>query len=154
MKPHFFAQRSGQQISLPNFRLAYLNFRNAYLIFKSSRLFWDQVGIPENHERANPYKLIPYDLGCILKFVIERIYGAVKVRLHAGPCFSVVFKEKFDKHSDEVLVPWLFWFVLVTAFWIAVEAPCPQQKDHFDRVSPNERCFGTAVYRHSRHFFV
>ena len=70
MKPHLFAQRSGQQISLPNFRLAYLNFRNAYVIFKSPRHFWDQVGIPENHERANPYKLIPYDLGCILKFVI------------------------------------------------------------------------------------
>ena len=69
MKPHLFAQRSGQQISLPNFRLAYLNFRNAYVIFKSPRHFWDQVGIPENHERANPYKLIPYDLGCILKFV-------------------------------------------------------------------------------------
>ena len=70
MKPHLFAQRSGQQISLPNFRLAYLNFRNAYVIFKSPRHFWDQVGIPENHERTNPYKLIPYDLGCILKFVI------------------------------------------------------------------------------------
>ena len=69
MKPHLFAQRSGQQISLPKFRLAYLNFRNAYVIFKSPRHFWDQVGIPENHERANPYKLIPYDLGCILKLV-------------------------------------------------------------------------------------
>ena len=70
MKPHLFAQRSGQQISLPNFRLAYLNFRNAYVIFKSPRHFWDQVGISESHERANPYKLIPYDLGCILKLVI------------------------------------------------------------------------------------
>ena len=73
MKPHLFAQRSGQQISLPKFRLAYLNFRNAYVIFKSPRHFWDQVGIPENHERANPYKLIPYDLGCILKLVSYHI---------------------------------------------------------------------------------
>lgn len=44
------------------------------------------------------YDIAPYNS------LLERIYGAVKVRLHAGPCFSVVFKEKFDKHSDEVLV--------------------------------------------------
>ena len=54
MKPHLFAQRSGQQISLPNFRLAYLNFRNAYVIFKSPRHFWDQVGISESHEGQTP----------------------------------------------------------------------------------------------------
>ena len=50
-------------------RLAYLIFRNAYVIFKSPRHFSDQVGISESHERVNPYKLIPYDLGCILKLV-------------------------------------------------------------------------------------
>ena len=54
MKPHLFAQRSGQQISLPNFRLAYLNSRNAYVIFKSRRHFWDQVGISESHEGQTP----------------------------------------------------------------------------------------------------
>ena len=54
MKPHLFAQRSGQQISLPKFRLAYLNFRNAYVIFKSPRHFWDQVGISESHEGQTP----------------------------------------------------------------------------------------------------
>ena len=54
MKPHLFAQRSEQQISLPNFRLAYLNFRNAYVIFKSPRHFWDQVGISESHEGQTP----------------------------------------------------------------------------------------------------
>ena len=33
------------------------------------RHFSDLVGISENHERAKPYELKPYDLGCILKFV-------------------------------------------------------------------------------------
>ena len=78
---------SGQQIRLPNFRLAYLNFGNAYVIFKSPRHFWDQVGIPENHERANPYKLIPYDLGCILKLVIVPVCVVLCVSWSCG-CWS------------------------------------------------------------------
>ncbi|CAE7840770.1 unnamed protein product, partial [Symbiodinium sp. CCMP2592] len=33
--------------------------------------------------------------------LLGRVYGALKIRLHAGPCYSVILKEKFAGREDE-----------------------------------------------------
>ena len=114
MKPHLFAQRSGQQISLPNFRLAYLNVRNAYVIFKSPRHFWDQVGIPKNHERTTPYKIIPYDL--VIPFwltslsMTARTFESISIDNFLKPWRTINVNQACHCVYIKFLVcAWMFW---------------------------------------------